>query len=86
MKLLVSLACYNGRGSSASIEIEDEDGCGDSIHIVEGFSYSPQETCRRAAKKLREAAARFDLLAGEKKDLIYKCGTHNRVNCKKMAV
>ena len=79
MKLNVSLSIYNGNGSCASIESKDDH----SFRLAEGYSLSAKAACRKAAKDLRDAAARFDLLADEKDP--YHRLTHQKINLKAVA-
>lgn len=79
--LKVSLAISGGGGFIAAIENDD----GDAVQLT----YDPYETteatvCTEAAAMLREAAARFDLLATKKK----RCHstTHDAVNRARVAV
>jgi len=74
MKLDVSLSLYNGNVSCASVETKD----GDRLCIAEGYNLSAKAACKKAAKDLRDAAARFDLLAKEAEP--YKCVTHTKIN------
>lgn len=81
MKLYVSLSLYNGTGSCASIEDTKEDHL---MRIREGYSLPPKTACKKAAQDLREAAARFDLLAEEK--FPYNITTHDRINKTKVTI
>ena len=78
MKLHVSLAILNGNGVSAGVESSSDDF--DSLRLNESYSMSPQKACRNAAKKLRDAAARFDLLAEFNRDKIFKRSVHATIN------
>lgn len=70
----ISCALYNGRGSSAQIESND----GDSIAIVEGINYSAKKACLLAAKRLRDLAEKFEMLAKEPNPYNYK--VHSKIN------
>lgn len=78
MKLKIWLAKYNGTGSVAHIENGDED----DILIAGGRTTAPKKTCLAAAKALREAAERFELLALEAEP--YNMATHRRINAAKL--
>ena len=78
MKLRVSVALLNGHGSSAYIGDEQ----GDTFVIAEGLSLLAKQACKKAAKELRDAAARFDSIA--KEACPYNAIMQNKIN--KMAV
>ena len=78
MKLEVSLSILNGEGVSAGVNSSSDDF--ESLRMNESYSMSPQEACRNAAKKLRDAAHRFDLLAEHKKKSIFNRKTHDKIN------
>jgi len=78
MKLYIGLSIYNGTGSVATLETKD----GDEITIAGSRNTGSKKACRDAAKALREAAARFELLAEE--DEPHKAVTHARVNKAKL--
>jgi hypothetical protein len=59
MKLSINLYFRNGRTALATVE----DECGHEADLSE--RKSPQAACLSAAKALRTAAARFELLAQE---------------------
>jgi hypothetical protein len=71
-KLRVSLA-YGVTGEAFASVANDED---DSIDVAGGRT--PAAACRAAAKALRAAADRFDLLAAEREP--YHVTTQDRVN------
>ena len=79
-KINISLAILNKDGVCASIESSDD--CFDSMRLVESYSCSPQEACRRAAKHLRKAAKKFDALSEYKREKIFKRKTHEKINKK----
>ena len=79
MKLKIWLAKYNGTGSTAHIETGDEY----DIQVAGGQATSPRKACLAAAKALRDAAARFELLALETEP--YHQRTHRRVNTARIA-
>ncbi len=72
MKLNISLSFFNGHSASAHIADSDDN----SLEIA--LKGNPKPACREAAKALRQAAARFDLLADE--DEPFKVTTHARIN------
>lgn len=74
MKLEVYCSKYNGNGASVSIENDDE--C--SLEISCGYNYTAKYACEIAAKRLREAADRLDVLAKEPEP--FKHQTHARIN------
>lgn len=76
MKLKISLARHNGR--SALARVED----GDEQDIAVADCASPKAACLKAAKALREAADRFELLAQESEP--YHGKTHDRINRAKL--
>jgi hypothetical protein len=78
MKLKIWLAKYNGTGSTAHIENGDED----DLTIAGGSGTDAKKACLSAAKALRDAAARFDLLALEAEP--YQQTTHRRINSTKL--
>ncbi len=68
--------CVGKGGSGYVPSIESDD---DSMWLAEAWECrTPQEACAEAAKRLREAAARFELLAKEKM-ITYKA-THDKIN------
>ena len=78
MKLEISLSILNGDGVSAGVNSSSDDF--ESLRLNESYSMSPQKACRDAAKKLRDAARRFDLLAKHKRKTIFKKYTHDEIN------
>ena len=78
MKLKIWLAKYNGTGSTAHIENGDED----DILVAGGSSTAPKKACFAAAKALRDAAERFELLALEAEP--YHQTTHRKINAAKL--
>ena len=78
-RLNVSVAHYNGRGSCAQIEDDDDN----VMTISCGMSLSAKEACVSAANQLRVAADRFDKLA--KCDNPYNSDTHDTVNRARMS-
>lgn len=81
MKINISLALYNGKGSMAGIEAFED--MGGSLDIAGGMSMSPRLACMSAAKALRAAAERFDRLAGEDDPYNYK--TQRKINRQKVS-
>ncbi|MBF4990659.1 hypothetical protein [Methylophilus sp. QUAN] len=78
MKLFISLAILNGSSAQAIIDLDD------GISIDLDRSKSPREACQNAAKTLREAALRFELLAKESEP--FQASTHERINNTKVTV
>lgn len=78
MKLFISLAVLNRSAAQAIIDLDD------GISIDLDRSKSPREACQNAAKTLREAAIRFDLLANESEPFLAM--THDRINKTKVTV
>ena len=76
MKLKVSLAFHNGSSSLACVEDNRFNG----MTVVDRVA--PKAACIQAAKILREAAARFELLALEAEP--YHAKTHDRINRAKL--
>ena len=76
MKLKISLARHNG--SRALARVED----GDERDIELADCATPKAACLKAAKALREAADRFDILAQESEP--YHGKTHDRINRAKL--
>ncbi len=76
MKLKISLARHNGRSALARVENDDE------LDIDIADCSTPRAACLKAAKALREAADRFDLLAQEPEP--YHGKTHDRINRAKL--
>lgn len=74
MKLNIGLSIYNGTGSVAMLETKD----GDEIIIAGSRNTGAKKACRDAAKALRDAAARFDMLADDQEP--HKLTTHQRMN------
>lgn len=72
MKLKISLARHNG--SSALARVED----GEERDIELADCATPKAACMQAAKALREAAARFELMAQESEP--YQGKVHDRIN------
>jgi len=79
MKLEVTCAKFNGTGACASIE--DDDGY--SLTVAEGRNYTSKYACTLAAKRLRDAADRLDILANESEP--FKSATHQRINAMRKA-
>lgn len=77
MKLNVSLSKNLSGGAIARVENGDDD----SFDLT-GPVVSPKSACARAAKILRAAADRFDLLAYEERP--YHDDTHRRINAMKL--
>lgn len=73
--LKVSLRILNGNGVHAAIENEEER---DLAVFEDHYEGSPEYGCREAAKRLREAADRFDALALMKKP--FHEATQKKVN------
>lgn len=78
MKLKIALSKYNVDGSMATIENAD----GFDINVCGGVSVNAKNACLGAAKALRDAAARFELLALE--DAPYQAKVHARINATKL--
>lgn len=76
MKLKISLARHNS--ISALARVED----GDERDIELSDCATPRAACLKAAKALRDAADRFDLLAQEPEP--YHGKTHDRINRAKL--
>lgn len=72
----VSLARLNGRRALAVLE-GDDDRCVDVYDALD-----PKQACLLAAKSLRAAAQRFELLALEPEP--FKCDTHHKINRKRL--
>ncbi len=77
MKIHISLSIYNGSGSSASMEVADG-GWDDSVTLASGERMGAKTACKLAAKRLREAANKFDALALETDP--YNRNTHIKIN------
>lgn len=77
MPLRIALGKLNIHGALAHIENDEEDNL-DIVESRDCEDLSAAETCREAAKALREAADRFDLLALEPDP--FKVTTHDRIN------
>lgn len=73
MKVNIGLSIYNGTGSVATLETKDGE-----IAIAGSRNTGAKKACRDAAKALRDAAARFDMLADDQEP--HKLTTHQRVN------
>ncbi|MBI2307545.1 MAG: hypothetical protein HYU78_09595 [Rhodocyclales bacterium] len=67
-------------GATACIANEHED----EIYVAGGRTVSPKRACLNAAKRLREAAARFELLAKEGKP--FHEDTHRKINARHLVV
>ena len=78
MKLKVVLSKFNDTGSIAHIANDDDY----TMDVAVGVATKPKAACMAAAKALREAAARFELLAQEAEP--YQCKTHTRINRAKL--
>lgn len=76
MKLKISLARHNGSSALARVENYDER----DIDLAD--CATPKAACLNAAKALRDAADRFDLLAQEPEP--YHGKTHDRINRSKL--
>jgi hypothetical protein len=76
MKLKISISRHNG--SSALARVED----GEDRDIELADCPTPKAACIKAAKALRDAAARFELLALESEP--YQCKVHDRINRTKL--
>ena len=76
MNLKISLARHNGSSALARVEDSDER----DIELAD--CATPKAACLKAAKALREAADRFDLLAQEAEP--YHGKTHDRINRAKL--
>lgn len=74
MKLTVSVARYNGTGSIAHVEDHEER----SIEVAGNLTMTAEKTCLQAAKSLRAAADKFELLAKEAAP--YNGNTHDKIN------
>ena len=79
MKLEVTCAKYNGTGACASIEDDDDN----SFTVAEHRNYTAKQACAIAARRLREAADRLDVLANEPEP--FKFATHQRINAMRKA-
>ena len=75
-RIAIALSQMNGNSYLAVLE---DDGI-DSIDLVK--DKSKKTACLMAAKKLRDLAARFELLAAEKEPT--NCDVHNRINRMKL--
>lgn len=74
MKLRIELAkCNGGKGSFARIETKE-----DWLTLAGGATTTPARACLSAAKTLRDAATRFEMLALE--DAPYRQETHRKIN------
>lgn len=76
MKLKISLAKSGGDELCPIATVEDEDGM--SIDIAGGDGLTPRRACLSAAKSLRDAASRFEMLAREREP--YQGKVHDRIN------
>lgn len=75
MKLKIAISLLNESGSLARLENDDMD----SVDFCESnTSQDAKKLCMKAAKELREYAARFEMLANEPNP--FKEATQNRVN------
>lgn len=74
MKLTVSVAKYNGTGSIAHVEDHEER----SIEVAGSLTMTAEKACLQAAKSLRAAADKFELLAKEAAP--YNGNTHDKIN------
>ncbi len=73
-----------GKGGSGYVPvIENEDN--ERMWLADEWECrTPEDACAEAAKRLREAAARFDLLAREK--MIPSEATHDKINAARVEI
>lgn len=76
MKMRIYLALHDGRSSRATID--DSDG----LEIEISSRSTPKAACLKAAKVLRDAANKFELLSNEPAP--FNCETHDRINRTKL--
>lgn len=75
MKLQIAISKLNESGSLARLENDDMDSVD---FCISNTSQDAKKLCLKAAKELREYAARFEMLANEPDP--FKEATQNRVN------
>jgi len=80
--LKVCLSMNGGEGFVATVETQDDDELW--LPLSDDHEGDAAGACQEAARLLREAAARFDLLAAEQKPVHVK--THARVNAARVSV
>lgn len=80
MKLMVKLSHFDSLSIGSLAKLETLDGS--CIEIVGSEKMTPKTACKQAAKALREAAARFDLLGKDREP--YLKMTRDRINNDKL--